>query len=188
MSIDEKAFKSALAIHKGHTGYFGVDLCRRMLEAYEAAKEAEQPERCKHGVWRADRCEQCVEQPVDICKLIKAIETERDKIIKVYSPQVPYNWCIQAIKHFASTWSTERESGAPDINVGRKWQPIEKAPTITGEMLLAGAVACSQWRNGKKWPAPTYHQLTQKDKESYGEQTLCCLNAALSKIEDQEGK
>lgn len=41
-------------------------------------------------------------QLVDISKLIKAIETERDKIIKVHSPHAPYNWCIQAIKDFAA--------------------------------------------------------------------------------------
>lgn len=39
---------------------------------------------------------------IDISKLIKAIETERDKVVKVFSPHAPYDWCIQAIKSFAA--------------------------------------------------------------------------------------
>lgn len=47
MSIDEKAFKAAMQIHKDEVGVFAPGICRRMLEAYEAAKASGQPDECR---------------------------------------------------------------------------------------------------------------------------------------------
>jgi hypothetical protein len=66
--ISEDAFKQAWGIHM----YRIVEesALRNFVEAYEAAKASEQPERCKHGVWPYDHCYECEkesklkEQPV----------------------------------------------------------------------------------------------------------------------------
>lgn len=51
---------------------------------------------------------------------------------------------------------------------------------ITAEMVEKGARACSQWRGDRKYPFPTYDDLSQANKEMYAEQALSCLVAALS--------
>lgn len=51
-----------------------------------------------------------------VTDLIKAIKAERNEVVKVYSPQAPYNWCIEAIKRFAPKEYDRGEISLPDHN------------------------------------------------------------------------
>lgn len=37
---------------------------------------------------------------IDINPLIAEIQTERNKVTKVYTPSAPYDWCIQTIRRY----------------------------------------------------------------------------------------
>lgn len=51
---------------------------------------------------------------------------------------------------------------------------------VTSRMIMRGAIACSQWRNGKKLDKPFWEHLAPNEKMAYTNQAAACLEAALN--------
>ncbi len=60
------------------------------------------------------------------------------------------------------------------------------APVITPAMLDAGARACSVWRGGKKYPFPTYDDVSEIQKQAYADQALGCLTVGYTQARKPE--
>lgn len=190
----------------------------KMIFVPDSTENTDQPvsgERCKHGVWAADRCEDCCKEQPDAPRTenrtgapeMGAAHTTRNGESMGYEetdraavrPDQPvglsqtqfmalmvkagYNAAEVHPKAYADfSWSTLHGllQNAP---VRESVTPAKAS--ITGEMVRRGAIACSQWRNGKKMPVSTWNGLPIVEQEAYADQALSCLVAALCEIEEQ---
>jgi hypothetical protein len=142
------------------------------------------------------------EQPVELLETLAMLEHEQwmqwaktivtseaisaERKARWFECFKPYHELTEEQKEHDRVWARKVLKYAERLPMRESVSP-EKV-NITGEMVRRGAIACSQWRNGKKMPFPIWNGLPTMEQEAYADQSLSCLVAALSDIEDQKSK
>lgn len=85
-----------------------------------------------------------------LAALIKEIETERDSVTRVYSPQVPYDWCIAAIK---------RRLFMIPVDSGIKREALQYIEALPEDGKLWPEAAKFYFANESKMPPQTARDL-----------------------------